>query len=198
MNFEQWNGFKGNTWKHTIDVRDFIQENYTPYEGDSSFLACATDSTTKLWNKVMELYKQERDNGGVLDADTKTPSSVNAFDAGYIDKDLEKIVGLQTDAPLKRAIMPNGGIKIVEKSCEAYGYKVDSQTDYVYNNLRKTHNDGVFSVYSPDIRAARSSHLLTGLPDGYGRGRIIGDYRRVALYGVDALITEKQEELEIL
>ena len=144
------------------------------------------------------LYKKERENGGVLDADCKTPSSVNAYNAGYIDKELEEIVGLQTDAPLKRAIMPNGGIRIVEKSCESYGLKVDEETSRIYHNFRKTHNDGVFDVYTPDIRAARSSHLLTGLPDGYGRGRIIGDYRRVALYGVDKLIEEKKIELDIL
>ena len=198
MKFEQWNGFKKGTWQEEIDVRDFIQKNYTPYAGDDSFLAGATERTNKLWNDVLELYKKERENGGVLDADTKTPSAVNAYEAGYIDKELEQIVGLQTDAPLKRAIMPAGGIKIVEKSCEAYGLKIDPETQRIYHELRKTHNDGVFSVYTPDIRAARSSHLITGLPDGYGRGRIIGDYRRVALYGVDALIEEKKEELEIL
>ena len=199
MDFKQWEGFnKAGEWTKEIDVRGFIQDNYTPYEGDSKFLVGATDKTKKLWNKVLDLYKKERENGGVLDADCKTPSSINAYDAGYIDKDLEEIVGLQTDAPLKRAIMPNGGIRIVEKSAESYGFKVDSETEYIYHNLRKTHNDGVFEVYTPDIRAARSSHLLTGLPDGYGRGRIIGDYRRVALYGVDALIAEKKVELEIL
>ena len=199
MDFKQWEGFnKAGEWTKEIDVRGFIQVNYTPYEGDSKFLMGATDKTKKLWDKVLDLYKKERENGGVLDADCKTPSSINAYDAGYIDKDLEEIVGLQTDAPLKRAIMPNGGIRIVEKSAESYGFKVDPETEYIYHNLRKTHNDGVFEVYTPDIRAARSSHLLTGLPDGYGRGRIIGDYRRVALYGVDALIAEKKVELEIL
>lgn len=198
MNFDEWKDFKGGRWEKKIDVRDFIQNNYTPYEGDDSFLVGATDRTKKLWNEVLKLYEQERENGGVLDADTKTPSAINAYEAGYIDKDLEQIVGLQTDAPLKRAIMPNGGIRIVEKSAESYGLKVDPETDYIYHNLRKTHNDGVFSVYTPDIRAARSSHLITGLPDGYGRGRIIGDYRRIALYGVDALISEKKEELDVL
>ena len=198
-NFKQWDGFnKSGEWTSEIDVRGFIQANYKPYEGDSTFLAGATEKTKKLWDKVLELYKKERENGGVLDADCKTPSSINAYDAGYIDKDLEEIVGLQTDAPLKRAIMPNGGIRIVEKSAESYGFKVDPETEYIYHNLRKTHNDGVFEVYTPDIRAARSSHLLTGLPDGYGRGRIIGDYRRVALYGVDRLIEEKKVELEVL
>ncbi len=199
MDFKQWNDFnKSGEWTKEIDVRGFIQSNYTPYEGDSKFLAGATNKTKKLWDKVLELYKKERENGGVLDADCKTPSSINAYKAGYIDKDLEEIVGLQTDAPLKRAIMPNGGIRIVEKSAESYGFKVDPETEYIYHNLRKTHNDGVFEVYTPDIRAARSSHLLTGLPDGYGRGRIIGDYRRVALYGIDALIAEKKVELEVL
>ena len=198
MDFKQWDNFKKGNWTKKIDVRSFIQKNYTPYLGDESFLVDATDRTKKLWDNVLDLYKKERENGGVLDADTKTPSSINAYEAGYIDKDLEQIVGLQTDAPLKRAIMPNGGIRIVEKSAESYGLKVDDQIKYIYKNLRKTHNDGVFSVYTPDIRAARSSHLLTGLPDGYGRGRIIGDYRRVALYGVDALIEDKVNELDIL
>ena len=198
MDFQEWKDFEGNAWKDEINVRDFIQSNYTPYEGDDSFLVGPTDRTKKLWDEVLKLYEKERENGGVLDADTKTPSAINAYDAGYIDKNLEQIVGLQTDAPLKRAIMPNGGIRIVEKSAESYGLKVDPETDYIYHNLRKTHNDGVFSVYTPDIRAARSSHLITGLPDGYGRGRIIGDYRRVALYGVDALISEKKEELDVL
>ncbi len=198
MDFQEWKDFEGKAWKDEINVRDFIQSNYTPYEGDDSFLVGPTDRTKKLWDEVLKLYEKERENGGVLDADTKTPSAINAYDAGYIDKNLEQIVGLQTDAPLKRAIMPNGGIRIVEKSAESYGLKVDPETDYIYHNLRKTHNDGVFSVYTPDIRAARSSHLITGLPDGYGRGRIIGDYRRVALYGVDALISEKKEELDVL
>ena len=198
MDFQEWKDFEGKAWKDEINVRNFIQSNYTPYEGDDSFLVGPTDRTKKLWDEVLKLYEKERENGGVLDADTKTPSAINAYDAGYIDKNLEQIVGLQTDAPLKRAIMPNGGIRIVEKSAESYGLKIDPETDYIYHNLRKTHNDGVFSVYTPDIRAARSSHLITGLPDGYGRGRIIGDYRRVALYGVDALISEKKEELDVL
>ena len=199
MEFEQWNKFKPGDWQHEINVRDFIQNNYTPYEGDSSFLTGTTEKTKKLWDEVLELYKKEKESrGGVLDIDTKTVSTVAAHDAGYIDKDLEEIVGLQTDAPLKRAIMPFGGIRIVEKSCEAYGREVDPEVDKIFHTIRKTHNDGVFSVYTPDIRAARSSHLITGLPDGYGRGRIIGDYRRVALYGVDVLIEEKKSELEIL
>ena len=174
MKFEQWKNFKSGEWQSEINLRDFIQKNYTPYEGDSSFLAGPTEKTKKLWDEVLELYRKEKEsNGSVLDVDTKTPSTVDGYAAGYIDKDLEEIVGLQTDAPLKRAIMPNGGI-------------------------RKTHNDGVFDVYTPDIRRARTNKLLTGLPDGYGRGRIIGDYRRVALYGVDVLIEEKKHELEEL
>ena len=199
MDFEQWKNFKKGDWQTEINVRDFIQHNYTPYEGDDSFLAGPTEKTKKLWNEVLDLYKKEHDaKGGVLDIDTKTISTITAHDAGYIDKDLEDIVGLQTDAPLKRAIMPFGGIRIVEKACAAYDRKVDDEVESIFHKYRKTHNDGVFSVYTPDIRAARSSHLITGLPDGYGRGRIIGDYRRVALYGVDVLITEKQSELDVL
>lgn len=199
MDFEQWNNFnKNGEWTKEIDVRDFIQKNYKPYDGDSSFLTSATDNTKKLWDEVLNLYKKERENGGVLDVDTATPSGVNEYEVGYIDKTLEKIVGLQTDAPLKRAIMPNGGIRIVEKSCEAYGFKLDEETSRIYHKFRKTHNDGVFDVYSQDVRKARSSHLLTGLPDGYGRGRIIGDYRRVALYGVDKLIEFKKIDMQIL
>ena len=199
MKFEQWEGFEKGDWQSEINVRDFIQRNYTPYEGDSTFLAGPTEKTKKLWDEVLELYKKEKaSKGGVLDIDTKTISNVNSHEAGYIDKNLEEIVGLQTDAPLKRAIMPYGGIRIVEKACEAYDRKVDSEVEEIFHNYRKTHNDGVFSVYTPDIRAARSSHLITGLPDGYGRGRIIGDYRRVALYGVDALIEEKKKDLTVL
>ena len=193
MDFKEWNEFnKQGEWTKEIDVRSFIQANYIPYSGDESFLSNATERSLKLWNEIQELYKEERKNG-VLDVDTKTPSGINRYEAGYVDKDLELIVGLQTDKPLKRAIMPNGGIRIVEKSCESYGYKVDDEVEKIYHNYRRTHNDGVFAVYTPDIRSARSSHLLTGLPDGYGRGRIIGDYRRVALYGVDKLIEEKQD-----
>ena len=199
MKFDEWNGFKKGEWNSEINVRDFIQRNYTPYEGDCSFLVGPTKKTTKLWNEVLELYKKEHaSQGGVLDIDTKTISTISSHDAGYIDKDLEEIVGLQTDEPLKRAIMPFGGIRIVEKSCEAYGRKVDDKVEEIFHKYRKTHNDGVFSVYTPDIRAARSSHLITGLPDGYGRGRIIGDYRRIALYGVDILIEEKKRDLDIL
>ena len=194
MKFDVWNGFNSGDWEQEINVRDFIQKNYTPYEGDSSFLADATERTNKLWNEVLDLYKKERDNGGVLAVSTDIASTITSHDAGYIDRDLEQIVGLQTDEPLKRAIMPNGGIRIVEKSCEARGEKVSDEISNIYHNFRKSHNDGVFSAYTPEIRAARSSHLITGLPDGYGRGRIIGDYRRVALYGVDTLIEDKKAQ----
>ncbi len=199
MDFKQWKDFNKGDWTEEINVRDFIQRNYTPYTGDDSFLCGTTKKTEKLWNEVLDLYdKESKSKGSVLDIDTKTVSTVASHAPGYIDKDLEDIVGLQTDAPLKRAIMPFGGIRIVEKSCEAYDRHVDPEIDEIFHKYRKTHNDGVFSVYTPDVRAARSSHLLTGLPDGYGRGRIIGDYRRVALYGVDALIAKKREELEEL
>ncbi|MBR3163073.1 MAG: formate C-acetyltransferase [Clostridia bacterium] len=199
MNFDEWKDFKPGKWQDQIDVRNFIQKNYTPYEGNSSFLVGPTEKTKKLWNEVVKLYEKEHNSfGGVLDIDTKTISGIDNYKPGYIDKELEEIVGLQTDAPLKRAIMPYGGIRIVEKSCEAYNRKVDPDIDKIFHTIRKTHNDGVFSVYTPDIRLARSSHLITGLPDGYGRGRIIGDYRRVALYGIDILIEEKKNDLETL
>ena len=199
MKFDQWKNFNSGEWQSEINVRDFIQKNYTPYEGNEDFLTDPTEKTKKLWNEVLDLYKKEKSApGGVLDIETNIPSSVDAFEPGYIDKDLEEIVGIQTDAPLKRAIMPFGGIKIVEKACAAYGKQVDPEIENIFHNIRKTHNDGVFSVYTPDVRRARSNKLLTGLPDGYGRGRIIGDYRRVALYGVDILIEEKQHELEEL
>lgn len=199
MEFKQWNHFTKGDWESEINVRDFIQKNYTPYEGDSSFLANTTEKTQKLWNEVLDLYKKEKESeGSVLDIDTETVSTVSSHESGYINKDLENIVGLQTDRPLKRAIMPFGGIRIVEKSCEAYGREVSNEVKEIFHKYRKTHNDGVFDVYTPDIRAARSSHLITGLPDGYGRGRIIGDYRRVALYGVDVLMEEKKKELDVL
>nr|WP_249776151.1 formate C-acetyltransferase [Thermoanaerobacterium thermosaccharolyticum] len=174
-------------------MQDFIQRNYTLYEGDDSFLEGPTEKTTKLWNKVLELMREELEKG-VLDIDTKTVSSITSHDAGYIDKDLEEIVGLQTDKPLKRAIMPYGGIRMVKKACEAYGYKVDPAVEEIFTKYRKTHNDGVFDAYTPEIRAARHAGIITGLPDAYGRGRIIGDYRRVALYGIDRLIEEKEKE----
>ena len=193
MKFDEWKDFAGGEWQDEINVRDFIQKNYTPYEGDASFLADATEATKKLWNEVLDLYQKERDNGGVLAISSDVASTITSHGAGYIDKDLEKIVGLQTDAPLKRAIMPNGGIRIVEKSCEAYNQKVSDKIEEIYHKYRRTHNDGVFMAYTPEIRACRSAHILTGLPDGYGRGRIIGDYRRVALYGIDALIEDRQK-----
>ena len=199
MKFDAWEGFQGGKWQKEINVRDFIQSNYTPYEGDSSFLAGTTEKTKKLWNEVLDLFEKEKaSEGSVLDIDTKTISTIASHKAGYIDKSLEEIVGLQTDTPLKRAIMPFGGVRIVEKSCEAYGRKMDPDTAAIFHGARKTHNDGVFDVYTPDVRAARSSHLLTGLPDGYGRGRIIGDYRRIPLYGVDCLIEERKHIMELL
>ena len=194
MKFDEWENFKEGQWTNEIDVRNFIQMNYTPYEGDSSFLADATERTKELWNIVLDLYKKERENGGVLDVSNDIASTISSHDAGYIEKDLEQIVGLQTEKPLKRAIMPNGGIRIVEKSCTSHGTTVSDKIEDIYHNYRRTHNDGVFAAYTPEIRAARSSHLITGLPDGYGRGRIIGDYRRIALYGVDSLIDEKKQE----
>lgn len=197
MKFKQWEGFKKGNWEDEIDVREFIMLNYNPYEGDSSFLSGPTDNTNKLWDKVLELYKIEHENG-VLDIDTRTISTITSHNVGYIDEDLEQIVGLQTDEPLKRSIIPFGGIRIVEKACEAYNKKIDPNISEIFHKIRRTHNDGVFSVYTPDVRLARNSHLITGLPDGYGRGRIIGDYRRVALYGVDFLIEERKEQLELL
>ena len=196
MEFEEWNDFEDGNWKKEIDVRDFIQKNYTPYEGDERFLANPTERTKKLWDEVLDLYKKEKENGGVLEISADIASTITSHDAGYIDKDLEQIVGLQTEKPLKRAIMPQGGIRIVEKSCAAYNVKVDEKIEDIYHNYRRTHNDGVFTAYTPEIRAARSSHLITGLPDGYGRGRIIGDYRRIALYGIDKLIEAKEDTSE--
>ena len=192
MNFEEWNDFNSGDWKEEINVRDFIQNNYTPYERDEKFLAKPTEKTINLWNIVLDIFKKEKENGGVLDISSDVASTISSHDAGYIDKSLEEIVGLQTDAPLKRAIMPEGGIRIVEKSCEKYNKKVSDKIEDIYHNYRRTHNDGVFAVYTPEIRNARSSHLITGLPDGYGRGRIIGDYRRISLYGIDALIDDKK------
>ena len=196
MDFNEWKNFNAGGWKKEINVRSFIQTNYTPYTGDANFLAQPSEKTRKLWNKVLELYKKETENNGVLDIDTDTASTITSHQAGYIDKDLEEIVGLQTDAPLKRAIMPAGGYRIVEKSCHAYNREVSPEIKEIYTKHRKTHNDGVFEAYTKEIRAARSSHIITGLPDGYGRGRIIGDYRRVALYGVDVLIEDKKRTLD--
>ena len=189
-----WRNFTHGNWNHAIDVRDFIQKNYIPYEGDESFLAGPTEATTKLWADVMNLFAQETANGGVIDMDTKVVSTITSHKAGYIDQSLEKIVGLQTDKPLKRALMVDGGIRMAVAACKAYGYEVDPEIVDFYTNRRKTHNAGVFDVYTDEMRACRHSHIITGLPDAYGRGRIIGDYRRVALYGVDALIEEKKAE----
>jgi len=187
-----WEDFVPGKWSNEINVRDFIQRNYTEYTGDASFLAGPTEATTKLWNEVLDLMKQEREKGGVLDCDIDNPSQVNSHKPGYIDKDLEKIVGLQTDKPLKRAFMPNGGIRMACQAAEQYGYVIDETIKNFFLKYRKTHNDAVFDVYTPEMRACRTAHILTGLPDTYGRGRIVGDYRRVALYGVDYLIEQKE------
>ena len=196
MYFEAWDGFKPGKWSEDgeINTRDFIQKNYTPYEGDGSFLAGPTDATKKLWTEVLELLEQERKNGGVLDADTEIISQINSHPAGYIDKDLEKIVGLQTDKPLKRALMPFGGIRMAEQALNMYGYQISPKVKEIFSKYRKSHNDGVYDAYTPEMRRARTSHILTGLPDTYGRGRIIGDYRRVALYGVDYLVQQKEAD----
>jgi len=191
---EAWDGFVGGNWQRAVDVRNFIQKNYTPYDGDDSFLAGPTEATTKLWADVMDLFAQETANGGVLDMDTKMVSTITSHEAGYIDKPLEQIVGLQTDKPLKRALMVDGGVRMAMAACKAYGYEVDPEIVDFYTYRRKTHNAGVFDVYTEDMRKCRHSHIITGLPDAYGRGRIIGDYRRVALYGVDALITDKTNQ----
>ena len=190
--------FVAGKWQSEINVRDFIQKNYTPYYGDSSFLAEPTEATLKLWDECCDLFKQERENGGVLDLDTKVVSSIVSHGAGYIDKSLETIVGLQTDAPLKRSLQPFGGIRMAETSCKSYGYEVDSSVSEIFTKYRKTHNQGVFDVYTPEMKAARHSAIITGLPDAYGRGRIIGDYRRVALYGIDRLIEDKQAQFKSL
>ncbi len=196
MKFEpEWEGFEQGRWSHTsVNVRDFIQKNYTPYEGDDSFLEGPTEATTKLWDQVMELSRQERENGGVLDMDTKIVSTITSHGPGYLDKELEKIVGFQTDKPFKRSLQPFGGIRMAQTACKAYGYEVDSEVVDIFTKYRKTHNQGVFDAYTPEMRLARKSAILTGLPDAYGRGRIIGDYRRVALYGVDRLIEDKKHQ----
>ena len=195
MQYKGWEGFVPGKWcNDEVDVRDFIQHNYTPYEGDSTFLAPATDATKKLWEIVCDLTKKELAAGGVLNADTKIVSSLTSHGAGYLDKDLEKIVGLQTDEPFKRALQPFGGIRMSEGALEMYGYQIDPTVKEIFTKYRKTHNEGVFDAYTPEMRAARSAHILTGLPDAYGRGRIIGDYRRVALYGIDYLVQKKEED----
>ena len=191
---EQWQGFKGSKWQDEVDVRDFIQNNYKPYNGDESFLEGPTESTNTLWAELQKLQKEERAKGGVLDMETEVVSSLTAYGPGYLDKDLEKVVGLQTDKPLKRAFMPYGGIRMSEEACETYGYKPSEKLHEIFTKYHKTHNDAVFSAYTPEMRLARRNKIVTGLPDTYGRGRIVGDYRRVALYGIDYLIEQKQKD----
>ncbi len=191
---EAWEGFEGRIWKEEINVRDFIQKNYKPYDGDESFLAGPTDATNKLWGELQKLQKEERAKGGVLDMDTEIVSSITSHAPGYLDKDLEQVVGLQTDKPLKRAFMPFGGIRMAEEACTNYGYTPSPKLHEIFTKYHKTHNDGVFDVYTPEMKLARHSHIVTGLPDTYGRGRIVGDYRRVALYGIDFLIAKKEED----
>ena len=197
VNFDQWNGFKGRLWKEEINVRDFVQNNYKPYDGDESFLEGPTEATNKLWGRLQELQKEERAKGGVLDMETKVVAGLTAYGPGYIDesmKELEQVVGLQTDKPLKRAFMPYGGIKMAEESCKNYGYEPDPELHKIFTEYHKTHNQGVFDAYTPEMRKARHSPIITGLPDTYGRGRIVGDYRRVALYGIDFLMEEKKKD----
>ncbi|MBP5247281.1 MAG: formate acetyltransferase, partial [Fibrobacter sp.] len=191
---EAWEGFEGRIWKDEINVRDFIQKNYKPYDGDASFLAGPTDATNQLWNALQKLQKEERAKGGVLDMDTEIVSSITSHEPGYLNKDLEQVVGLQTDKPLKRAFMPFGGIRMAEEACTTYGYTPSPKIHEIFTKYHKTHNDGVFDVYTPEMKLARHSHIVTGLPDTYGRGRIVGDYRRVALYGIDFLIAKKEED----
>ncbi len=196
--YKQWDGFKGSKWREEIDVRSFIQNNYTPYDGDESFLAGPTEATEKLWDRLQQLQKEERAKGGVLDMDTDIVSGLTSHDPGYIDeslKNLEKVVGLQTDKPLKRAFMPYGGIKMAEEACTTYGYTPSKELHKIFTEYHKTHNQGVFDAYTPEMRAARKNKIITGLPDTYGRGRIVGDYRRVALYGIDRLVAKKTEDL---
>ena len=197
IDFEQWEGFEGRIWKEEVNVRDFIQKNYTPYDGDESFLAGPTEATDKLWGALQKLQKAERAKGGVLDMETEVVSGLTAYGPGYIDeslKDLEQIVGLQTDKPLKRAFMPYGGIKMAEQACTTYGYQPSEELHKIFTDYTRTHNQAVFDAYTPEMKTARHTHIITGLPDTYGRGRIVGDYRRVALYGIDALIKFKQED----
>lgn len=199
MLFEEWNGFELGKWSNDeIDVRDFIQKNYHPYEGDGSFLEDATEATKKLWDEILELQKEEHARGGVYDADTKIVSTLTSHKPGYIDKDLEQIVGLQTDAPLKRGLQPFGGIKMAEQALNLYGYQLDPKIKEIFTKYRKTHNDGVYDAYTPEMRRARKAHILTGLPDTYGRGRIVGDYRRIALYGIDYLIKHKEFDKSLI
>ena len=197
--FEQWEGFKGRDWRNSVDVRSFIQDNYTEYDGDEAFLADPTEATDKLWGKLQELQKEERAKGGVLDMETEVVSGLTAYGPGYISeemKDLEAVVGLQTDKPLKRAFMPYGGINMAEKACTTYGYQPSEKLHEIFTKYHKTHNQGVFDIYTPEMKKARHNKIITGLPDTYGRGRIVGDYRRVALYGIDFLIEKKQYDFE--
>jgi formate C-acetyltransferase len=192
---KQWDGFQGGAWEKEINVRDFIQQNVTVYTGDDAFLAPATDATNQLWKQVMDLSKQERDNGGVLDMDTEVVSTITSHGPGYLNKDLETVVGVQTDKPFKRSLQPFGGIRMAEQACESYGFKVSEEVSRIFSDIRKTHNQGVFDAYTDEMKLARKAAIITGLPDAYGRGRIIGDYRRVALYGIDHLIAEKKKDL---
>ena len=192
--YSGWEGFEEGTWTKEIHIRSFIRHNYEPYDGNEDFLEAPTEITKKLWEQVCDLFRQEREAGGVLDMDTDIISTITSHAPGYIDKDREKIVGLQTDKPLKRAFMPYGGIRTAERACTDHGYEIDPKLKEFFTVHRKTHNAGVFDVYTPEMRACRSSHIITGLPDAYGRGRIIGDYRRVALYGLDHIIEEKQKD----
>jgi len=197
VNFEQWEGFAGRIWKEEVNVRDFVQNNYKPYDGDESFLADPTDATNKLWGALQKLQKEERAKGGVLECETKVVTGLTAYGPGYISeelKDLEQVVGLQTDKPLKRAFMPYGGIKMAVQAAETYGYEVDPELKHIFTDYMTTHNDAVFAAYTPEMRLVRKTHVVTGLPDTYGRGRIVGDYRRVALYGIDYLIAQKEED----
>lgn len=193
-----WKGFKTGLWSHRVDVRDFIQLNFTGYTGDDSFLEGPTEATKQLWDQVMALSKEERERGGMWDMDTKVPSTITSHDAGYLNETLEQIVGVQTDKPFKRSMQPFGGIRMAKAACEAYGYELDKETEHIFTEYRKTHNQGVFDAYSNEMLACRKAGIITGLPDAYGRGRIIGDYRRVALYGVDFLMAEKQKDFESL
>ena len=191
-----WDGFKGGEWQEEIDVRDFIQQNFTPYDGDASFLEGPTEATTKLNDKLVDLKLKEREAGGVLDADTKVVSTITSHAPGYLDKDLEKIVGLQTDKPLKKALMPYGGIRMAKDALESNGFKRDPETERIFTELHQTHNQGVFDVYTDEIRRARHNKIITGLPDAYGRGRIVADFPRIALYGIDRLIAAKQADFK--
>ena len=199
MMYKGWEGFNLGKWSNDeVNVRDFIQRNYTPYDGDDSFLEGPTEATKKLWDIILDLSKKEREAGGVLKADTEIVSTITSHAPGYLDKDLEKIVGLQTDEPFKRSLQPFGGIKMATQAAEMYGYQVSDEVKTIFTKYRKTHNEGVFDAYTPEMRLARTAHILTGLPDTYGRGRIVGDYRRLALYGVDYLIRHKELDKSLI